>query len=59
MKSKKFVTYAKNNLVAMKMIKVHLNYIMRSVIIVITPENLQKLFIVFVMSDTKHQIKFR
>ena len=47
MKSKKFVTYAKNNLVLMRMIKMHLNYTIKSEIIVITPENLEELLIVF------------
>ena len=47
MKSKKFVTYAKKNLVLMKIIKMHLNYTMKSEIIVITLENLGVLLIVF------------
>ena len=47
MKSKKFVTYAKKNLVLMKMIKMHLNYTIKLDIIVITLENLEKLLIVF------------
>ena len=36
-----FVTYAKKNLVLMKMIKMHLNYTIKSEIIVITLENLE------------------
>ena len=47
MKSKNFVTYAKNNLVQMKMIKINLNYTIKSEIIVITQENLEELLIVF------------
>ena len=47
MKSKKFVTYAKKNLVSMKMIKMNLNYTIKSEIIVITLENLEELLIVF------------
>ena len=46
MKSKKFVTYAKKNLVQMKMIKMHLDYTIKSEIIVFTLENLEKLLIV-------------
>ena len=59
MKSKKFVTYAKKNLVLMKMIKMDLNYTVKSEIIVITLENLEELLIVFAIDDTKHQKKFR
>ena len=47
MKGKKFVTYAKKNLVQIKMIKMHLNYTIKSEIIVITQENLEGLLIVF------------
>ena len=43
----KVFTYAKKNLVLMRMIKMHLNYIIKSEIIVITPENLEELLIVF------------
>ena len=43
MKGKKFVTYAKKNLVQMKMIKMHLDYTIKSEIIVFTPENLEEL----------------
>ena len=59
MKSKKFVTYAKKSLVLMKMIKMDLNYTVKSEIIVITLENLEELLIVFAIDDTKHQKKFR
>ena len=45
--SKKFDTHAKKNLVLMEMIKMHLNYTIKSEIIVITPENLEELLIVF------------
>ena len=47
MKSKRFVTYAKKNLVLMKKKKTHLNYTIKSEIIVITLENLEELLIVF------------
>ena len=47
MKSKEFVTYVKENLVLMKVIKRHLNYTIKAEIIVITLENLEKLLIVF------------
>ena len=53
MKSKRFVTYAKEHLVLMKMIKMHLNYTIKSDSIVITLENLEELlftvFTVFVI----------
>ena len=47
MKSKKFVTQVKKNLVLIKMIKVDLKYTINSEIIVITQENLEELLIVF------------
>ena len=47
MKSKKFVTYLKKNSVQMKMIKMNLNYTVKSEIIVITRENIEELLIVF------------
>ena len=47
MKSKKFVIYAKKNLLQIKMIKRHLNYTTKSELIVITLENLDELLIVF------------
>ena len=47
MKSKKFVTSGKENLVLIKMIKIFLNYTVKSEILVITQDNLEKLFIVF------------
>ena len=43
----------------MKMIKMYLNYTIKSEIIVITPENVEKLFIASAIEDTKHQKKFR
>ena len=46
-KSKEFVTYVKKNLIQIKMIKMHLNYILKSEIIVIIQENLEELLIVF------------
>ena len=45
-KSKKFVTYAKKNLVLIEMTKIHLNYTIKSEIIVITLENLEELLTV-------------
>ena len=47
MKSKKFVTYAKKNLVLIRMIKIHSKDTVKSDIIVITQENLEELLIVF------------
>ena len=47
MKSKRFVTYSKKNLVQMKIIKMNLNYTLKSEVIVITHENLEELLIVF------------
>ena len=47
MKGKKYVIYAKKNFVMMKKRKVNLNYIIKSEIIVITPENLEEMLIVF------------
>ena len=47
MKSKKFVTHVKKNLVLIKKMKIHLNYTIKSEIIVITLENLEELLIVF------------
>ena len=47
MKSKNFVKYVKKNLVLIKIIKIHLNYTIKSKIIAITPEILEQLLIVF------------
>ena len=47
MKSKRFVTYAEKYLVLMKMIKMYLNYTMKSETIAITLENLVELLTVF------------
>ena len=47
MKSKRFVTYSKKNLEQKKMIKMNLNYTVKSEVIVITQENLEELLIVF------------
>ena len=49
MKSKKFVIYAKKILIQIKMIKMRLNYTIKSEITVITPENLEKLLKIFVI----------
>ena len=46
MESKKFVTYAKINLVLIRIIKMHLNYTIKAEIIVIRSENLEELLIV-------------
>ena len=47
MMSKKFDTHAKNNLVLMEMVKMHLNYTIKLEIIVITLEDFEELLIVF------------
>ena len=49
MKCKKFVTYAKKDLILIKMMKMHLSYTINSEIIVITHEILEELLIVFVI----------
>ena len=49
LKKSKFVTYVKKNLVLMKMIKMDLNYTIKSKIIVIIQENLEELLMVFVI----------
>ena len=46
-KSKRFATYVKKKFVLMKIIKIHLNYTIKSEIIVITQENLEELLILF------------
>ena len=58
-KDKEFVTYAKKSFLLMKMRKVNLNYIIRSEIIVIRPENLEELLIIFAILDTKYLKKFQ
>ena len=47
MKSKRFVTYSKKNLVQMKMIKMNLNYTVKSETLAIAQENLEELLTVF------------
>ena len=54
-KSKKFVRYAKKILVLIKVIKRHLDYIIKSEIIVIILENIKELLIIFVIVDIEHQ----
>ena len=56
MKSKKFVTYAKNNfvLITIKKMKMNLNYTIKSEIIAIIQENIEKLLIVFVIYAIKY-----
>ena len=46
-KDKKHVTYAKESFVMLKIRKANLNYSKKAEIIVITPENLEELLIVF------------
>ena len=46
-KDKKHITYAKESFVTIKIRKANLNYNKKSEIIVITPENLEELLIVF------------
>ena len=47
MESKKYIIYAKKDLVLIKMIKIHLRYAIKSEIIVIALENLEELLILF------------
>ena len=47
MESKKYIIYAKKDLVLIKMIKIHLHYAIKSEIIVIALENLEELLILF------------
>ena len=56
MKSKKFVTYAKKKLVQIKMIKVSLNYSIKSEIIAILQENLEShsQYLQFEIQNTKN-----
>ena len=49
MKSKKFVIYVKKELVLIRMMKIHLNYAIKSEIIVITQESLEEPLIIFVI----------
>ena len=44
---KKLVTYVKKSLALIKIMKMRLNYTIKSEIIAITPENLEELLIVF------------
>ena len=46
-KDKKYVTYAKKSFVMLKIRKANLDYTKKSEIIVITPENLEELLIIF------------
>ena len=46
-KNKTFVTYAKKNLLLIRMMKIHSKNTIKSEIIVITQENLEELLIVF------------
>ena len=48
----------KMNLVLMKIIKMYLNHTIKSEIIAITLENLEKLHIIFVIQNKKHPKKF-
>ena len=58
MKSKKYVTYAKNSFVMIKIKKANLNDRKKSEIIAITLENLEELLIVFAVYDTNYLKKF-
>ena len=49
MKIKKFVIYVKKNFALTRMIKIHLNYIVKLEIIAIIQENLEDLPMVFVI----------
>ena len=49
MKIKKFVIYVEKNFVLIRMMKIHLNYIIKLEIIVIIQENLEDLHIIFVI----------
>ena len=55
-KDKKYVAYAKKTF-AMKMIEMYLDYTKKSDTIVITPENLEELLIIFVFYNKKYQKK--
>ena len=58
-KSIKYVSYTKKNLVLMMISKLHLiKSIKKEEIIVITKGNLEVLLMIFAISDTKHQKKF-
>ena len=46
-KDKKYITYANVSFVMIKISKANLNVIIKSEIIAITPENLEKLLIIF------------
>ena len=47
MKNKKYVTYAKESFVMIKIRKANMTFIIKSEIIVITQENLEELLIIF------------
>ena len=49
MKNKKYVTYAKESFVMIKIRKANMTFIIKSEIIVITQENLEELLIIFVI----------
>ena len=49
MKSKKYVIYVEKGFVMIKIKKVNMSFIIKSEIIVITPKNLEKLLIIFVI----------
>ena len=49
MNDKKYVTYARDGFVIVKIKKANLNFIIKSEIIVITPENLEELLLIFAM----------
>ena len=49
LKSKKFVIYVKKNFVLIRMMRINLNYTIKSEITVIKQENLEELLIIFVI----------
>ena len=54
MKNKKYVTYARDIFVRMKLMKKNLNIIIKSEIVVTTQENLEELLIILAILDTKY-----
>ena len=53
MKNKQYVAYAKESFAMIKIMKGNLNFIIKSEIIAITPENLEELIIIFAIQDKK------
>ena len=57
-KNKKFVAYVKKTFVLIKIMKVNLNYTIKSEITTIIHENIEELLIVFVIYAIKYQNGF-